>query len=80
MPGSEPLPTSVQIPGYHLEEVLGRGGMGVVYRARHLALNRTVALKMILDGAHAGARQASPVSDRGRACRPASAPEHRADP
>ncbi len=59
MPGSEPLPTSVQIPGYRLEEVLGRGGMGVVYRARHLALNRTVALKMILDGAHAGPRQAA---------------------
>ena len=59
LPGSEPLPRSVEIPGYHLEEVLGRGGMGVVYRARHLALNRTVALKMVVDGAHAGPRQSS---------------------
>lgn len=41
------------IPGYDVQAILGHGGMGIVYRARHLKLNRDVALKMILTGSYA---------------------------
>src|SRR5215212_7075003 len=37
------------VGGYRIESVAGRGGMGVVYRATQLRLNRTVALKVIAD-------------------------------
>jgi WD40 repeat protein/serine/threonine protein kinase len=61
--GCPPVPPAQQprrlprVAGYELVAELGRGAMGVVYQAVQCKAQRTVALKMILAGAHAGPRE-----------------------
>lgn len=51
------LEGGMRIGEYTVEREIGRGGMGVVYKARHESLRRPAAIKMILAGAHAGERE-----------------------
>ncbi len=55
--GQASIPVPGVPPGYEVLEVISSGGQGCVYKARHLGLNRIVALKVILSGVAATSDQ-----------------------
>src|SRR5579871_4940846 len=57
---AEPSAPPTSLPGYELLDEVGHGGMGVVYRARDVALDRDVAVKLLADRYPAG----SPAAQR----------------
>jgi WD40 repeat protein len=57
-----------QLSGYEIMAELGRGGMGVVYKARQISLDRPVALKMILSGSQVAPEERARFKTEADAC------------
>src|SRR5262245_33535204 len=63
---AEPGDATAAPPGYELHSLLGQGGMGVVYRARDVALDRDVAVKILHSRYGPGSAPAARFLDEAR--------------
>ncbi len=75
MPAVDPL-IGVKVGSYQVAQKLGEGGMGVVYQARHITLDRLVAIKFLAGQLTTNKSYVERFLREARRCKAESSPHH----